>query len=560
MAIALQTKFVKNGSDTIVTFIGIEMRDGVERARFQASHGGIVSLTMTTFLERYSEYVEPCSEKTPMDLAFEKFRLTVKPDGRILDHAGCAVNCPSELVELYLEQFPLLPEFTTGDGLHEVFMEYRPHSCMGYDNDDCHEMRNLYCNNSDQVSVAYFKPESNYLMSGATSCLIWHTKCGHLWIDRIYKDGFRSLDFENTLRLHLKRIAEAQWPGLTFAKPSYIDLEHDPEMPLPYIDTFYNAEDIGNCVVRLRDHSTRNTTVCRCTNGVVLVGSVTCCNCNERLDPEDHRSNDSGDTYCDSCWDDNYTYDELSDCYVSNDDINSYEVYRSGRIRTVYTTEDGISYNHTRCHDDSCAEWVHDDDRIETSDGEYICMEDMENGDWVETVEGDVMPVGDAYYYDDEYHTDEQETPDDMPEDDSDDSDDEPMAIDPDQIFVTIKCDDGSHSMPATKIGDCLAVHLKYNTSSRDAIKWQVSHIPTGLAVYGNLDSRQDAIDAATKLLASLAIGGIANGMLTTVDPNRVDPVGCLASATNLGIHDRIVSRIYRNLNQSIDYSVLATV
>lgn len=79
------------------------------------------------------------------------------------------------------------------------------------------------------------------------------------------------------------------------------------------------------------------------------------------------------------------------------------------------------------------------------------------------------MPVDDAYYYDDEYHTDEQETPDDMPmDDDSDDSDDAPMESD--LIMVTIKCDDGSHNMPATKIGDCLAVHLKYNTSSRDAI------------------------------------------------------------------------------------------
>lgn len=87
-----------------------------------------------------------------------------------------------------------------------------------------------------------------------------------------------------------------------------------------------------------------------------------------------------------------------------------------------------------------------------------------------------------------------------------------------------------------------------------------MSHIPTGLQVYGNLDSKQDAINAATKLLASLAIGGIANGMLTTVDPNRVDPVGHLAGATSMGIHDQVVRRIYSNLNRSIDYSVLATV
>jgi hypothetical protein len=299
----------------------------------------------------------------------------------------------------------------------------------------------------------------------------------------------------------------------------------------------------------------------KCTHGTVLANRIVCCNCHDPVDQDDYECHNSDD-WCRSCFDDNFTYDELCEAFVPVEDINSYEVYTVQRtIETIYTTEDGIYNRHSRCADGSCVAWCHDNYRIETVDGDYICPDDFDNGDWVETVEGDVMPVGDAYYYDDEYHTDEQETPDDMPEDDSDDSDDEPMAIDPDQIMLTIDTGSGKPIIPAWKVGDFLAVHLRYNESSRDVRVWEVSHIPTGLRIWGNVcETKQAAIDLANKLLASLAIGGIANGMITTAAPNRVDPLAYLESATCAGVLDRPTVNIYRNATNTVDYSVLATV
>jgi hypothetical protein len=564
MAIALQTKFIKNGSETVVTFIGTETRDGIERARFQASHGGIVSLTMTTFLERYSEYVEsvePEPELTRAQLRFKECGYELASDGRILNEYGHCDNCLEDLIPAYLEDFPIpSPEFAFGDDIQDVFVNHRPGSCMGYDNDECHEMRQVYANNPDVVCLAFFRPGSHYLLCGSLSCLVWRTST-KIWIDKIYNGGFRTYHFETTMREHIIRCCLGKWPGLVLEKPDYINLSHDTEQPLPFIDTFYHAEDIGGGEIRLWSRSTGNTTASRSTSGTILAEQCVCCSCNGRLDPDDYRSNNNGDAYCESCWDDNYAYDEISDSYVDASDMSRFEVYFQGRIRTLYTTSDSLYDNFSQCADGSLAEYVHDDDRIENINGEYLCPDDMDSGDWVETEDGEIVAIDEAYQWNDgTWHTEEEEEeeedPDDMPEDD--DSDDEPMSTD--LIMVRIKCDDGTHSMPATKIGDCLAVHLKYITSSRDAIKWQVSHIPTGLQVYGNMDTKQEAIDAATKLLASLAIGGIANGMLTTVDPNRVDPIAYLASATDSGINDQIVNRIYKNLSRAIDYSVLATV
>lgn len=365
MTIAPNTKFKKNGSETIVTFIGTEDRDGVERARFQSAHGGIVSLTMTTFLERYAEYtesVEPEPEQTRAQLQFQESGYILKSDGRILNEYGHSDNCRADLIPTYLEDFPMpSPEFAFGDDIHDVYVNHRPGSCMGYDNDQCHEMREVYANNPDVVCLAFFRADSHYLLCGSLSCLVWRTKT-KIWIDKIYSEGYRTSGFEQTLREHILESCLVKWPGLVLEKPDYIDVSHDPEQPLPFIDTFYHAEDIGGGEIRLWSKSTGSTMPCRSTSGTVCAETVKCCSCGCRVDEDDQRSDDNGDTYCESCFDDNYTYDELQDCYVSNDDICSFEVYVRGRIRTLYTTTDGLYHRHTRCADGSVAEYVHDDD------------------------------------------------------------------------------------------------------------------------------------------------------------------------------------------------------
>ena len=564
--INVSTRFRKNGSDTIVTFIGTESRDGVLRARFQAAHGGIVSLTMQSFLERYTELAESESvpvkpAKTPLQLVFGNRGMSLTDDGRILDGEGYSINCPPDLADLYIAEFPLKPLFANGDDIHDVFINYRPGSCMGYDRDEHHEMRMLYVNNSDIVSTVYLEGDSNYLLCGPVSALVWHTD-KYLWIDRIYNSGYRVCGMEDKLRYHLRRACELRWPDREFVKPMSIDVEHDVDRPLPYIDTFHHAEDIGGGMVRLNTTSNSRTVTCTNTGGTYIEPPIKCCCCSSGVNEDEYHSNDCGDIYCEECWGDNYSIDEITQEWASIDDLATYKVYCSdGRVRELFTTTYSLDNNHSRCHDDSVVEYVYDRHSIETHDDEYLCPDDMETGDWVETVEGDVMAIDDAYFYDYEWHTEEQETPEDMPEDDDDD-DLSPIVTDPNDIFIDLQTNDGVKKWPAYKVGDCLAVHICYTSENRlnHRPTWNVTQIATGLAVYVCLDSRREAIDKATKLLASLAIGGIANGMITTTDPNRPDPYQTLAQAVANGITDRTTRDIYRNCDKEIDFSVLATV
>ena len=561
--INIGTRWIKNGSEnTIVTYIGHEEREGVTRARFRAAHGGIVSLTMATFLERYSMYHEPEPEnRSALDrLVAQLAKHEYKLQGKYIVSANDSnfrPECPDDCIELYFEVFPLQVEWANGDDIHTVFTEHRPGSCMGKDNDECQQMREVYANNSDQVSAIYWQDDSHGLILGTGSALVWHT-AKYVYVDRIYDSEYAMEGGKERLRKELERYAREKFPNLEYGKPEYIDVEHDPSEPLPYIDTFRYAEDSGNGMVRLyREHSSGRTS-CVSTSGTVLEHCTCCCNCNNQID-EDCDHCQEGDWYCESCFNEHFSFDEIAEEYVSSDDIAEFTVYtRYNSLESFWTTTDSLYSNYTQCHEDSCVDYVHDRCRIETVDGDYICPDDMENGEWVETEENDVMKTDDAFYYDDAYHT-EPESDD---EEDSDGDDEEVVAIaevpNSDDIQIEIQHGDSRVRIPATKVGDCLAVHVRYGNF--DTKTYTVTHTPTGLAVYVGLESYQIAIERAAKLLASLAIGGVASGMLTTVNPEMSDPLEQLAKATSYGVTDEATKAIFKHCNATINYSVLATV
>lgn len=541
--------------ETIVTFVETLHVDGIERARFRAAHGGYVQLSLATFLERYECFTEeepPAPIKSELDIAFEQHGLILK-NGQILDRDGYPANCPRELTIEYLAKYPLNIEWASGPDIHMVFEKYRPGSCMAH---GCrHSLRELYAKNPDVVSVAFVRDE-HYLMCGPASCLVWHFE-NTLVVDRVYSQGFRMYDGVDRFQETIAAAAKLKYPELMLHQRHdrmAVEMKWDVEDPLPYCDSFKWASDNEDGTIKMATYEHNHSACCQSTDGTLVGGNYCeCCNCHDRIDDDDHHVDEDGEDWCESCFDENFSYDEIAESYAPCDDVERYSVYnRHGNVEYVYATEDSIGCRHTKCDGESC-DYVHDSRRIETHDGDWISPADLESGDYVETVDNEIMLADDAYLWesDGEWHSEEE------PEETDDDDESDTISIN----GVTAKVTDlkitpqldfevlasvgyGKQLVKAHRVSDVLCIRPQINQTS----DWVVTHIPTGLAIYQGQPSYEDALAKATRFMGYLEVGSIADGMLAYVRPAR-DYVEVLAAYTPTSPRDADLVQLFQNSN-----------
>lgn len=282
-----------------------------------------------------------------------------------------------------------------------------------------------------RITYSVFDPLlQGYTKLGTGSVIVWRGKRRN-YVDRLYPGKL----FADNLDKDRLFCALERWLGDdkplvslyhgTICFPKYNEkvsfrLKWDGEYCAPYMDSLnaIRALDDSTIVVSNRDYGSHSWQSANAQEGTHPEtgeesderAGVQCCNCGNHFDDDDIRHTDYGDAYCQECWDECFAWDEIAECEVSRDDIEQFEVCnRHGSIDTVWSTDDSLNYRHYRCDDRSCVQWVHENASYCTIEGEYICVDDIESGEFVETAEGDIMHNSDAFYWGDEWHSDESE-------------------------------------------------------------------------------------------------------------------------------------------------------
>lgn len=310
-----------------------------------------------------------------------------------------------EFLRYYLELFPFEVRYASGDDIHAVFEKYRPGSCMRYS--EKRDLREFYANNPDKIGVYYNAKSDHPLLTSHWSALAYIGKSGKLYLDRLYSSGFCHSSIKGHLASAIVRTCgksvkavHSSWlPHLPESGNLVMTFDHDSSEPLPFLDSFGIKSYTCNTVT-LTTNTDDMVDNCDDVDGTCPDGTSTsrirCCCCNCRLDEDDYRSNGDGDLYCDSCFSDNYSYCEYTEVDYPINDVSNVEVYWSRRyhqqtVCSMTINDDSLRSDFTQTADGSCVEYVHDDDRIELANGDYICPEDLEDGDFVHSE------------YDDEY-------------------------------------------------------------------------------------------------------------------------------------------------------------
>lgn len=307
----------------------------------------------------------------------------------------------------YIATFPIPVRLAFGDDIHRVFENHRPGSCMR--SKDKRDMREVYANNPDDVCAAYAIKDEHELLCSSFSAIIWTGKKTN-YIDRIYSSGaafagavdsFASAIAETIFAHNGKTVKTifGKYAGIEHAEKVTFTLQHNSSEPLPWLDSMKVIVGYTDSTVKLS--TSGDGEVCQNQDGTCPDGTNTsrymCCNCSERVDEDDIRTTDNGDCYCDYCYNECFTYCDWSgECYP-NDDVSYVTVYANGRVREMTIADDVLRSDFTECSGDSC-EYIHDDDGIELSNGDYISPADMEEGSYCELDDGSIVELDDAVF------------------------------------------------------------------------------------------------------------------------------------------------------------------
>jgi len=343
---------------------------------------------------------------------------------------------------------------TSGDEIHEIFMTYRPGSCMGGDGEDVQSFREVYAINDDCIGIIYSGPKSNPLIESVCSCLYW-VGSKRVYLDRLYSSGSYHVKLQYDLFAdHLEKqygkpcvpIYCGSHKRNEWSKDITFKLKNH-DAPLPYMDTIQNVKKCTKNHIWM----TTKTTGLRCT---VTAGTwpdgrgrCKCCSCGCSLD-EDEACHWNDSTYCNDCYSDNVGHCEYTEQDCDADDIQSIELYgyqsRYHSRRTgVYATSpdwhslnvssDTISSYFTELHDGRYAEnslTIEDnrgrvfasdpdswDDATLTEDGELYHSSDV-----VQLGDGRTFPADECVEVDGEWYISGEEP---EPENDDDTSENE---------------------------------------------------------------------------------------------------------------------------------------
>lgn len=257
-------------------------------------------------------------------------------------------------LERVAKRFPPKLKTAFGEGIHDVFEKYRPGSCMA--GSCCRDMREIYAVNPDSIGIIYsVRSNDNPLIESTFSALFWIGK-KRVYLDRMYSSGSYSHTVQyDWLCNHLETIhgkpcvpiynrsqKRPQWEKtVTFRLK-------DSGNPLPYIDSLYVVKKYDGTHVWLTTEEDASEIHCRDTSGTYPDGRdrCQCCECGCRMDDDDSRSDENGNTYCESCWNDNFAYCNWNEQDYPVDEVSEQEVYSYGsRYRQRYHS--GRDYNLT---------------------------------------------------------------------------------------------------------------------------------------------------------------------------------------------------------------------
>ncbi len=307
----------------------------------------------------------------------------------------------SKFCEEYLERFPFRPHIAYGDDIYPVFSHYRPGSCMRYAN--CQDWLSIYALNPDKVCIAYLLKSEHELLCSDVSLLVWLGK-EQIYLDKVYANGFLWRDAKCRILQSVAakfdkpaKYLHSSLAGLDFPKAGKVTftLRRDCDT-MPWMDS------LSVCVDHDDDTATFSTSgdgvSCQNQNGTNIVEKeyeYRCCSCGGGMDADDiAHSNDYGDYWCEDCFREDFSFCEYTGESYPNEDT-TYGTFYWGRIREITVNDHSLRSDFTQCDSRSCAQYVHDYDRIETNDGDYICPADLE-GEWVICADDDL-----AYHRDD---------------------------------------------------------------------------------------------------------------------------------------------------------------
>ncbi len=358
-------------------------------------------------------------------------RLAIKPDGELVAVGNSGRETPKKLgalrdklshddwlsfVDSYVAVLPLPIQFASGQDIHPVFEKCRPGSCMRYGN--LSELREVYADNPDIVQVAYWHKSDHPLLESDGSCLVWtDSKLSKSYIDRFYSNGWSDCSMVRRVCQRLAQLLPESEVVTIYTNikdfPYYdgklsFTLDHPSDRLLPYADTLSVCIDYDDSTVKLSNRG--SGTSLSNVNGVLPDGEgggLTCDNCNCTCDEEECYYTDGGDTLCDECG----GHCEWCESAVLNDDLQYVEVYQTQR-RYLCETASICSCCLSDDFTETDSGWCHDNDLIETVEGDQISPTDYENGDYVTLDIGDnagevckvdnAIMVGDEWAYRDD--------------------------------------------------------------------------------------------------------------------------------------------------------------
>jgi len=208
--------------------------------------------------------------------------------------------------------------------------------------------------------------------------LLWKTNEGHMCLDRIYPNSGRHIDeFKEYARQNGWHMRSSQsYPCGQY----FVGLDEDTDLTVtlripdpsvyPYMDTFrkYSNSDIDWNDGEITLHTRKGTNKLESTAGegpgYESGPDYTCCSCGDGVNSDDVRHSESGDAFCESCYNDLYTSCERCGCECSSDD--TYTIQRRG-----YTEQWCES-----CRDDYATECTQCNEYFRNTDGRIVTVED----------------------------------------------------------------------------------------------------------------------------------------------------------------------------------------
>ena len=305
---------------------------------------------------------------------------------------------PRFVLESYLERFPFPFRISSGKAIHDVFERFRPGSCMRYS--ECREFREFYACNPDRIKTIHWEPSSHELMISEGSLLLWISKAGTGYRDRIYSNSYLPYCGELIRESLDSRIISEFGESLGISRIVDIYGNSAPRTKLtgfrfhsglfPYMDTLSHCSIASDGTVSVANYSYDDSVDCKDCSGTDVESGESgerCCCCNRRTG-EDYHCTDYGDIYCSDCYSENFSYSEYDNSDYPSDSVSCVTLLDSrGREREITISNDSLDSEFHRYSGEywDSVEYIHGDLSIETTNGEYVSSEDCISGEFDST-------------------------------------------------------------------------------------------------------------------------------------------------------------------------------